>query len=75
MCIGRSNMKLLWDNPADERAAMRHLVEAVLMYRNAGMQQWQLLKLAARVWEGPGEYFQLTTGENDEIKTKYEEVV
>lgn len=61
-------MNLKWNNPADENAATRYLLDAILMYRNAGMQQWQLLKLAAKMWEDPNIYLAQTMGVKNEDK-------
>ena len=44
-----------FDRPSEQKCAEHDLLEAVLMFRHAGLDLRDLLELAKRMWEHPHE--------------------
>jgi len=42
---------------AIERAARHHLYESIVLFKKAGMTEWQFIKMTMKIWEDPGKEF------------------
>lgn len=59
------NTSLTWERDVDAKTAKRLLWQSIMLYKKAGMTQWEYIRMVGKIWDDPqGEF---TKNEREKI--------